>query len=82
MQATLVRHVPTKKVRRFYSLYTTPTLFGQWALVESWGKIGSKGRCKEEWYASSTDAHLAAVKILEEKTEMGYKQRPVQLRLF
>ncbi|MEM6634222.1 MAG: WGR domain-containing protein [Bacteroidota bacterium] len=82
MQAHLVQHLPRKKVRRFYILYITPTLFGEWALIHEWGRLGRRGRRKEEWFASSTDAGHAAAAILAEKTELGYKQRPIQLKLF
>ena len=82
MQAHLVYLAPKQKTRKFYILYTTPTLFGEWALVHTWGKVGRKGRCKEEWFPSSKEANLAAGMVLAQKTQMGYKQRPVQLRLF
>ena len=35
---------PEKNMRRFYAMSIQPTLFGEWAVVRSWGRIGTTGR--------------------------------------
>ena len=34
---TLTRSEPAKNMHRFYALYLTPNLFGEWVLVAEWG---------------------------------------------
>ena len=38
---------PARKMSRFYAICVTPTLFGQWALVREWGRIGQAGAVRE-----------------------------------
>ena len=35
---------PTRNMARFYTMALQPTLFGDWALLREWGRIGSAGR--------------------------------------
>ena len=35
---TLTRSEPAKNLHRFYALYLTPNLFGEWVLVAEWGR--------------------------------------------
>lgn len=51
---------PAKNMRRFYRLSVEPTLFGDFALVREWGRVGAKrGRTREEWHASAQNAEVA-----------------------
>ena len=45
-----------------------PTLFGEWALVREWGRIGSAGRL-----ASEQEAALAMAEHLKAKLSKGYE---------
>ncbi|WP_083869762.1 WGR domain-containing protein [Bradyrhizobium sp. WSM1253] len=31
-------------MRRFYALFTQPTLFGEMSLIRNWGRIGTSGK--------------------------------------
>jgi predicted DNA-binding WGR domain protein len=44
----LMRSKPSSNLHRFYTLHPAPTLFGEWALVAEWGRIGSPGTVKEQ----------------------------------
>ncbi len=37
----LTRSDPSRNMHRFYAVQLAPTLFGEWALVAEWGRIGS-----------------------------------------
>jgi predicted DNA-binding WGR domain protein len=66
---------PAKNMRRFYRLSLEPTLFGDFALVREWGRIGAKGgRRQEEWYAAISDADVALIKALQRREARGYRQ--------
>jgi hypothetical protein len=32
---------PSRRMMRFYSIWIAPTLFGEWAMVREWGRVGS-----------------------------------------
>jgi len=34
---------PARNHRRWYVLSVQPTLFGEWALIREWGRIGNNG---------------------------------------
>ena len=36
----LEKRVPARNQHRFYTITVTRTLFGSWALVREWGRIG------------------------------------------
>ena len=57
---------------RFYVLDIQPTLFGEWALVREWGRIGSAGRLVSSRFASEREAALAIAEHLEAKLRKGY----------
>jgi predicted DNA-binding WGR domain protein len=40
----LTRTDPDRNMARFYTMTLQPTLFGEWALLREWGRIGSAGR--------------------------------------
>jgi predicted DNA-binding WGR domain protein len=39
----LEKHNPDKNMHRFYAMHVTQTIFGDWALIREWGRIGSPG---------------------------------------
>ena len=54
---------PAKTMRRFYRLSVEPTLFGDFALVREWGRVGAKaGRTQEDRHALALDAQVAHFK--------------------
>lgn len=82
MRIRLEKIAPIKNQRRFYDLSVALNLFGEWALVKEWGRIGSKGgQRRTEWHTSAETAleALSAAKLSKERR--GYVARPVQLWL-
>ena len=52
----LTRTDPTRNMARFYTMALQPTLFGEWALLKEWGRIGSAGRLVSCRFASEREA--------------------------
>ena len=46
----LEKRIPTLNQQRFYSIHVIPTLFGLWAVVRAWGRIGQPGKVRELWF--------------------------------
>ena len=38
---------------RFYEVDVQQTLFGDWAVVCHWGRIGTQGRLQQDWFPPS-----------------------------
>ena len=71
---TLYRVDDSQNMRRFYHLRIERTLFGGWALIREWGRIGSrKGQSLEEWFDDAKPAEVAMRKLEEAKARKGYK---------
>lgn len=68
----LERTEPAKHMNRFYKVVVTQTLFGEWALIREWGRIGSPGTVKEEWFETVESAAQAALKLNGQKRRRGY----------
>ena len=71
----LERIDPSQNMARYYVLSIEPTLFGDSALVREWGRIGSMGQRRTEFFPQPTDAHLALDAWLKRKCRRGYLQR-------
>jgi len=70
----LERVDPSKNSYRFYALQVTQTLFGSWALIRQWGRIGHQGGTKlESWFDREHEARDAAMKIQKTKERRGYR---------
>ncbi|PPQ33152.1 hypothetical protein CCR94_02635 [Rhodoblastus sphagnicola] len=62
----------SRNMWRYYELELHPTLFGEHALVRTWGRIGAPGRSKIMTF-SELDAAKRAFKRLEaSKRRRGY----------
>ncbi|MVF23958.1 WGR domain-containing protein [Methylocaldum sp. BRCS4] len=61
-----------RNMARFYRITVTPTLFGDWALIREWGRIGSPGTVREEWFETVERTTQAAVKLNRQKPRRGY----------
>ena len=59
--------------RRFYNIVVTPTLFGGWALVREWGRIGQPGTVRETWFETETAAIEAGAAVRQRKERRGYR---------
>ena len=68
----LERKDPDKNMNRFYKVVVTETLFGEWALIREWGRIGSPGTVREEWFETMDLAARSAHKLTGQKQRRGY----------
>ena len=69
----LVRVDPEHNTRRFYAARVQATLFGTFALVREWGRIGSPGRVQIEEHVSEEEAEAALIKLRQMKEKRGYQ---------
>ncbi|MDG4551716.1 MAG: WGR domain-containing protein [Candidatus Contendobacter sp.] len=69
----LQRREPAHNRQRFYTLAVARTLFGSWALVREWGRIGQPGTVRETWFETETAAIEAGVKVCQRKERRGYR---------
>jgi predicted DNA-binding WGR domain protein len=68
----LVRIDPSRNMRRFYRLDVQPDLFGGFAIVKEWGRIGSRGRLVGEWHLTEALARAALQRQAARKRRRGY----------
>lgn len=45
-----------RSMARYYRLSIVETLFGEWAMVREWGRIGGGAQSREHWCASQDEA--------------------------
>jgi predicted DNA-binding WGR domain protein len=74
MAVYLEKRDPDKRQARFYRIRVSQTLFGSWAVMREWGRIGSAGTVRETWYDSEAEALGAGEKLLAQKTKRGYQR--------
>jgi predicted DNA-binding WGR domain protein len=60
-------------VTRFYKLDVQPTLFGEWAVLKEWGRIGHAGTVRIEAHPTRGKADLALILRWAEKRKRGYR---------
>lgn len=73
MSATyLERRDPAANRARFYAVGVTPTLFRGWALVREWGRIGSAGTVREDWFGTEEEAQATLARLAQQKERRGY----------
>ena len=58
---------PDAKQVRFCTIGITPTLFGDWALIREWGRIGQTGTVRETWFDDRNEAEQARGLLLRQK---------------
>jgi predicted DNA-binding WGR domain protein len=68
----LERHDPDKNMHRFYQIYVAPGIFGDWSLVREWGRVGSPGTVRKEWFDTEEEAINAAQQLSQSKQKGGY----------
>ena len=72
LQVILERVDPAKNVARYYVLSVEPTLLARKTLVRRWGRMGSAGRQRLEFFDSEGAATLALETWLARKRRRGY----------
>ena len=68
----LERRDPLRQMARFYAVKVVPTLFGSWALLREWGRIGSPGTLRTDWFESEEEAERARARLVRKKIRRGY----------
>lgn len=71
----LTRTDPARNMARFYVVTVQPTLFGEWAVIREWGRIGQSGQVKATACASYRDAEALGSRLRQQKTRRGYTAR-------
>ena len=69
----LERREPARNRQRFYAILVTRTLFGAWAMVREWGRIGHPGTVRETWFETETAAIQAGAALRQRKERRGYR---------
>jgi predicted DNA-binding WGR domain protein len=77
----LEKRDPDKNMHRFYAMYITQTIFGDWALIREWGRIGSPGTILEQWFDTEDEAIESELKLLNIKSKKGYVDLSFTTRL-
>ena len=68
----LEKRILARNQKRFYTITVTQTLFGSWAMVREWGRIGQPGTVRETWFATEGAAWAAGERWRERKVKRGY----------
>jgi predicted DNA-binding WGR domain protein len=71
----LERHEPDKNLHQFYQLFVVPDLLGDWSLVREWGRVGSPGTVRKEWFDSDDEAMVVSEKLSDANRKKGYSFR-------
>jgi predicted DNA-binding WGR domain protein len=75
MDVVALRRIePEKNMARFYAIDIERTLFGEWAVVRSWGRIGTRGRQHEVWLPGFEAAFAIADNLAATKRLRGYRE--------
>ena len=69
----LERRTPDGTVARYYCISVRPTLFGSWAVVREWGRIGFAGGAHREiWFDTEAEARQYSERLAQAKQRRGY----------
>lgn len=69
----LIRTEPNANLHRFYRMDIVPGLFGDWGLVRNWGRIGSAGQVRTDWFETEVEAKDARFLLQMQKARRGYE---------
>lgn len=69
----LTKRNPEENQFRFYKLSISPALFGEWSLVREWGRIGSAGTVKIDFFDTEKEAVQKQAQLFKQKQKKGYQ---------
>jgi len=49
-----------------------PGLLDDWSLVREWGRVGSPGTVRKDWFSTKEKAELAQTLLTKKKIKKGY----------
>ena len=67
----LIRTNFDANLHRFYRLEIVRGLFGDWGLVRNWGRIGSSGQVRTDWFDTEAEAKDAGFELHMAKVKRG-----------
>jgi predicted DNA-binding WGR domain protein len=71
--ATVLQRIDqARNMARYYELDVQPGLFGDVAVTRHWGRIGSHGQSKQQWFSNEAAAADLAMKLTRQKQLRGY----------
>ena len=76
MQIDMRRIDPSRNMNRLYSMELTKDLFGQHGVHRQWGRFGTWGRHRHDWYATEPEAESALTDLVKQKLARGYLIQP------
>ena len=59
-------------MHRFYAMHVAHDLFGGWALLREWGRVGSPGQMRTISYPDEAAAAAAMLRLKRRKWQRGY----------
>jgi len=62
-----------RNMARYYRLSVVETLFGEWAMVREWGRIGRRGQSREHVCGSYDQATTLLEARRAERMKRGYR---------
>lgn len=68
----LEKRKSNQNMQRFYAMHVVQTIFGEWALIREWGRIGSGGTVREQWFDTEEEAIAAGNRLQAAKEKRGY----------
>ena len=75
-----VRVRPERNERRWYVVVCSPTLFGEWSVLLSWGRLGSNWRQQRVvWCATREEAEERMQIEVDRRLRRGYVRLPVAI---
>lgn len=60
-------------MHRFYRMDIVQGLFGDWGLLRNWGRIGSSGQVRTDWFETEEAAKDAWLTLHMQKAKRGYE---------
>lgn len=63
-----------KNMARYYRLSVVETLFGEFAMVREWGRVGRRGQSREHWCASPDEAAALLDAHRARRERRGYRR--------
>jgi predicted DNA-binding WGR domain protein len=68
---------PEQNRYRFYTITWQKTLWGEWTIRTTWGRIGGVGRSRVAYFESELALREALPAVIARRIERGYVQRGV-----
>ena len=69
----LERHDPDKNMHRFYQMFLAQGILGEWSLIREWGRVGSPGTVRKDWFETEEEAITARQTLYDAKQKKGYQ---------